>query len=145
MTRTTLTAPILMLLAASLWADPAHGQDRALRAAEVRLVSVVDSMISTLPELEAHHRNVVSIADSMGVLYRTLSKEIAKLAESDTSQGARGLARSVQSLQEMNMSFNLQYLMLQQKMQEENRKFTLLSNVMKTKHDTAKNSIQNIR
>ncbi len=48
-------------------------------------------------------------------------------------------------MQEMNQSFNLQYLQLQQKMQDENRQFTMLSNVMKTKHDTAKNSISNIR
>jgi hypothetical protein len=44
-----------------------------------------------------------------------------------------------------NMSFNMQYLMLQQHMQDENRRFTLLSNIMKTKHDTAENSISNVR
>ena len=38
-----------------------------------------------------------------------------------------------------------QYLALQEKMQNENRQFTTLSNVMKTKHDTAKNSISNVR
>lgn len=46
---------------------------------------------------------------------------------------------------EMNQSFNLQYLGLQQQMQDENRRFTLVSNIMKNKHDTAKNSINNIR
>ncbi len=45
----------------------------------------------------------------------------------------------------MNQSFNLQYLQLQQQMQNENRQFTLVSNIMKTKHDTTKNSIGNIR
>jgi len=45
----------------------------------------------------------------------------------------------------MQASFNMQYLMLQQKMQSENRQFTTLSNVMKTKHDTAKNAINNVR
>jgi hypothetical protein len=48
-------------------------------------------------------------------------------------------------LPEMNQSFNLQYLGLQQQMQDESRRFTLLSNVMKTKHDTAEGSIQNVR
>lgn len=48
-------------------------------------------------------------------------------------------------MQELNMSFNLQYLQLQEKMQAENRQFTVLSNVMKTKHDTAKSAIGNIR
>ena len=48
-------------------------------------------------------------------------------------------------MQEMNQQFNLQYLNLQQDMQQENRKFTAISNVMKTKHDTAKSMIQNVR
>ena len=42
------------------------------------------------------------------------------------------------------MSFNLQYLQLQNSMQNENRQFTMVSNIMKTKHDTAKNTISNV-
>jgi hypothetical protein len=52
---------------------------------------------------------------------------------------------ATKELQEMNQSFNMQYLQLQEDMQNENRKFTMLSNVMKTKHDTAKNAINNVR
>jgi hypothetical protein len=48
-------------------------------------------------------------------------------------------------LMEMNQSFNMQYLMLQQKMQDESRRYTMISNVIKTKHDTAKNAISNVR
>lgn len=48
-------------------------------------------------------------------------------------------------IQEMSMSFNLQYLMLPNKISYENQQFTLLSNIMKNKHDTAKNAINNIR
>jgi hypothetical protein len=48
-------------------------------------------------------------------------------------------------LQEMQMSFNLQYLQLQNQMQNENRQFTMLSNIMKTRHDTVRNSISNVR
>ena len=43
------------------------------------------------------------------------------------------------------MSFNLQYLQLQTSMQRENRSYTSVSNIMKTRHDTVKNSIGNIR
>lgn len=42
-------------------------------------------------------------------------------------------------------AFNLQYLQIQQKIQHENRQFTMISNIMKNKHDTAKNAINNIR
>ncbi|MEL6544240.1 MAG: hypothetical protein AAFQ82_06415 [Myxococcota bacterium] len=55
------------------------------------------------------------------------------------------LMQETRQMQELNQSFNLQYLSLQQNMQSENRQFTTLSNIMKTKHDTAKNAINNVR
>jgi len=55
------------------------------------------------------------------------------------------LMDQTKAMQEMQMSFNLQYLTLQNKMQGENRQFSTISNVMKTKHDTAKNAINNVR
>jgi hypothetical protein len=44
-----------------------------------------------------------------------------------------------------HMSYNLQYLQLQNQMQNENRQYTAVSNILKTRHDTAKNTINNIR
>jgi hypothetical protein len=55
------------------------------------------------------------------------------------------LLDQTKGMQEMMQSFNLQYLQLQEKMQQENRSFSTVSNVMKTKHDTAKSSISNVR
>ena len=55
------------------------------------------------------------------------------------------MLNQTKDMQEMMASFNLQYLQLQEKMQAENRSFTTVSNVMKTKHDTAKSSISNVR
>ena len=144
MTGTRFTAGILTLFTI-LAADPARCQERAVRPVEIGLVSVVDSMLSTLPEMEARHERVVAAADSMAALYRALSLQVANAAETAAGQEAETLVRALHELQETNMSFNLRYLQLQQRMQEENRRFTLLSNIMKTKHDTAKNSIRNIR
>lgn len=59
--------------------------------------------------------------------------------------GSQGMLDQMQKYQEMNQSFNMQYLQLQQNMQNESRKFSVISNIMKTKHDTAKNSISNLR
>jgi hypothetical protein len=56
-----------------------------------------------------------------------------------------GLLAATQQMQATQMSFNLQYLQLQSQMQNENRSYTAVSNIMKTKHDTVKNSISNIR
>lgn len=58
---------------------------------------------------------------------------------------AAALLEANRRMQETQMSFNLQYLQLQSQMQHENRSYTAISNIMKTKHDTVKNSISNIR
>lgn len=59
--------------------------------------------------------------------------------------GQDQLLNATKQMQETQMSFNLQYLQLQSQMQNENRQYTAISNIMKTKHDTVKNSISNIR
>jgi cytochrome c-type biogenesis protein CcmH/NrfG len=42
-------------------------------------------------------------------------------------------------------SFNEQYIKLQSQMQAEHRAYSAVTNIMKTKHDTVKNSISNVR
>lgn len=54
----------------------------------------------------------------------------------------RGPASTTKTMQQ---SFNQQYMALQNQMQRESRQFTTISNIMKTKHDTAKNAIANVR
>jgi hypothetical protein len=41
--------------------------------------------------------------------------------------------------------YNLQYLMLQDNMQKENRQYSTVSSVNKTANDTAKNAVNNVR
>lgn len=62
-----------------------------------------------------------------------------------TSGGDGNMFAQMRAYQAESMSMNVQYLKLQNDMQQENRQFTTLSNVMKTKHDTAKNAINNVR
>ncbi|HSI04167.1 MAG: hypothetical protein ACAI38_10525 [Myxococcota bacterium] len=75
--------------------------------------------------------------------YATGNTALDGLAASGDSSAI--LLQETKRMQELNQSFNLQYLGLQQNMQADNRQFTTLSNIMKTKHDTAKNSINNVR
>ena len=70
------------------------------------------------------------------------AKELSSFA--DTWEEKINNATSA-NITNMTNSFNYQYLALQQEMQHENRQFTLVSNIMKNKHDTAKNAINNIR
>ncbi len=102
-------------------------------------------------KLEKSHENYVKAVKELDGLYVKLlqkAREVSRLAVE--AQKARGQAldklfKATEEMQEMSQSFNLQYLSLQQNMQQENRQFTLVSNIMKTKHDTAKNAINNIR
>ncbi len=52
---------------------------------------------------------------------------------------------ATKEMHEMNQSLSLQYLQIQQRLENQNRQFSIMSNIMKTKHDTAKNAIQNVR
>jgi len=55
------------------------------------------------------------------------------------------LMSQVQALQQQSRDMNLEMLALQEQTQQENRRFTTLSNVLKARHDTAKAAITNIR
>ncbi len=102
-------------------------------------------------KLEKSHENYVATAKELDGHYIKLlqkAREVSRLA--DEAQRARGQAldklfKAAEEMQEMSQSFNLQYLALQQTMQQENRQFALISNIMKTKHDTAKSAINNVR
>jgi hypothetical protein len=63
----------------------------------------------------------------------------------ETAAVDRMVENAMDSMQNQSQSFNLQYLQLQNNISQENRQFTMVSNIMKVKHDTAKNSINNIR
>jgi len=52
---------------------------------------------------------------------------------------------SMVRLQESGHLMSMQYLELQEQMQQENRQFSTLSNIMKTRHESAKTAIGNIR
>jgi hypothetical protein len=55
------------------------------------------------------------------------------------------IVEATRRLQESNQLFSMQYLELQEKMQQENRQYSTLSNVLKTRHESAKTAISNIR
>ncbi|MGA9159896.1 MAG: hypothetical protein WB297_03380 [Actinomycetota bacterium] len=55
------------------------------------------------------------------------------------------LMRMMLEMQATQTSFSLQYLELQEGMQRQARQVTAISNIMKTKHDSVKNTITNIR
>jgi septal ring factor EnvC (AmiA/AmiB activator) len=102
-------------------------------------------------KLDKSHQAYVDAAHGLDDLYVKLQqkvREVARLASeaemADASRRQR-LLEALRGMAEMSESFNIQYLDLQKQMQDENRRYTLVSNIMKTKHDTAKAAINNIR
>jgi hypothetical protein len=91
--------------------------------------------------LAQYNKKLLKIGKEMEQLARKWEIKLKPFLRSS----AGDLLKAQQQLQEMNQSFNMQYLQIQQQMQDESRRFTLMSTIMKTKHDTAKNSISNIR
>jgi thiamine pyrophosphate-dependent acetolactate synthase large subunit-like protein len=99
---------------------------------------------------KSHGAYVKSAGDIDRLVAKLLQKvrEVSRLA-AEAGQPGSGpsdkLRRAIEEMTEASQGFNLQYLDLQKQMQDENRRYTLISNVMKTKHDTARNAINNIR
>jgi hypothetical protein len=132
-----------------------HERTRARLPAADR--AVLDDMCRRLAEslhrpANLPHDAAVAIARAMPGLS---AGEVAALADyasgdrgvigSPATMGQSAVMQATQQMQTTQMSFNLQYLQLQSQMQNENRSYTAVSNIMKTKHDTVKNSISNIR
>jgi phage-related baseplate assembly protein len=119
------------------------------------LAATLSGLRDDLAALEKSHQAEAEAVERLLALSSALSVKVAEVAKvADSARRARSDAatdrlfaavKEMQEMQEMQMSFNLQYLMLQNKISHENRQFSMVSKIMKSKHDTAKNSINNIR
>lgn len=58
--------------------------------------------------------------------------------------GADGVEQ-MRAMQAEGAAMQLQYMSLQQSVQDDNRRFSTMSNVMRANHDTLKSAIQNVR
>ena len=65
--------------------------------------------------------------------------------QSQTQPDNRQYEAATKPIDSTQLHQTLQELQLQSQMQSDNEKYTAVSNIMKTKHDTVKNSISNIR
>lgn len=110
----------------------------------------LDGMSADLGRMIQAQRKVMEAGVSIAGLFKKLHLDSKSLCDLVLKTGTEGrsesqLSKAARQLQETRMSCNMQYLQLQAQMQNENRSFTMISNIMKTKHDTVKNSISNIR
>ncbi len=132
---------------------PGESQKKVSRAtgldpAAVKAINEVGGDLETLAE---SHRSLMKAVGELEALYTELSRKAAELsrlaADAGKTKGepAKRLFEATRQMQETQTSFNLQYLTLQNRIAHENRQFSMVSNIMKTKHDTAKNAVNNVR
>jgi len=145
MSRTIAT--LLILLSGTPAISQQGRQAPAATAARTEAVRAIEESSARLSELAAVHARIVQTNAEMSKVYSALSGKISEAGKmaGESGRSREQLLQALKQLDRMNQSFNMQYLGLQQKMQDESRRFTLLSNIMKTKHDSAKNSISNVR
>ena len=131
--------------------DQRQGQAARASGLDPAIVKAVNETGPDLEKLAESHRSLMKAVGELEGLYAQLSRkaeEVSRLAagaQKTKGDAAGRLFKAAREMQEMQQSFNLQFLALQEAMQKENRQFTMVSNVMKTKHDTAKNAINNVR
>jgi hypothetical protein len=106
-------------------------------------------LAGTIQEANQAHQAMDRCVTNLERLLRDLSMAMNRHHSRVTAllaqASARPESRTIAELQRVQADFNVQYLQLQSQMQNENRSYTAISNIMKTKHDTAKNSISNVR
>ena len=133
----------LLIAAALAQGSPQPSQAMANIAVARAAVDEMRRLARTPEEKALAERDFVLVERAARLVIRRDSSRAA--AEAAKGMSSDQLLNATKQMQETQMSFNLQYLQLQSQMQHENRSYTAISNIMKTKHDTVKNSISNIR
>ena len=62
-----------------------------------------------------------------------------------SSSSSQDLLTATQQMQEEQMSFDLQYLQLQENMQSDARQYTCLLNITKTRYDAVRGIVANVK
>src|SRR6516162_5987855 len=106
--------------------------------------ALIAEAIQTLDEADADLLKLIEIEQRLVAFTAQVGTLLAEFGASFAECQVK-LLEAIRQMQETQMSFNLQYLQLQSQMQNENRQYTAVSNILKTKHETVKNSISNIR
>jgi hypothetical protein len=131
--------------------DPNRGQSLRTAGLSAETLMAINTVGDDLDKLNESQEKLVKAAGEIESLYLQLSrkvKEVSRLAldaGKSRSLETQTLFLAIQEMREMEIGFNLQYNMLQNEISRENQQYRMVSNIMKNKHDTAKNSINIIR
>jgi hypothetical protein len=146
-----LILPVILFVSCSLQAQVSRTPTKAEAIAFTKSEPTYLEVQKELQQLEAKKKELLALMAAFDKQQKAVAGKIATLEKqydaigTTSPSGQDQLLNATKQMQETQMSFNLQYLQLQRQMQHENRSYTAISNIMKTKHDTVKNSISNVR
>lgn len=113
------------------------------------IAQAVKRVSQELQEAASSHAGLDKCVGNLGSLMQQMeaaaSKHQTTMASLLKQAAAKPDARLLAKVQEQQTAFNAQLMKLQMQMQREAQVMTSVSNVMKARHDTIKNSISNIR
>lgn len=95
--------------------------------------------------LQKARNHVVQLGRLAPTVFSGGTTGFVAIAQAASGMQAQALNTDVSQLQNSQMDANMQYLKLQMEVQAENRWFSTLSNVIKSRHDTARAAINNLR
>ncbi len=108
-----------------------------------RLLRTIEEAADARTGMDASMTTIDALLERLTTAVSTYDTRIIALLEQARSTPVN--SKIIARIQNLHLAFNTQYLQLQMHMQRENRTYTSVSNVLKTRHDTVKNSISNIR
>jgi len=139
-----LLALLAALPVAAAAQQPVGAKPRAMPPAAATLRPTLDSLGTDLAALQASHARAMQHLHRQGIIHRDLAARVASLPDPPAGTDP-ALADAVRALKRDAVQWNMQILGLQERVREEAQRFQTISNVMKARHDTAKNSIGNVR
>ncbi len=134
--------------AARTTAPPARPFQQVMKASADAIVNGAEAAVTRLPGGAVLAAAMRPSPDFGG----TASSPIGPSSSLETSgvpgadvRGVGGQPPSIERVLDQNADQNLYFLGLQERISQENRAFTAVSNVLKARHETVKNAIGNIR
>lgn len=134
--------------AARTTAPPARPFQQVMRASADAIVNGAEAAVARLPGgavLAAAMRPSPDFAGTASSPVGPSSSIDASAAPGVGVAAAGGQPPSIERVLDQNADQNLYFLGLQERISQENRAFTAVSNVLKARHETVKNAIGNIR
>ncbi len=157
MIRAASTAICLTVFAATVQAQEVERQQVRAVDYKARATVAIDSMAADLAALDASNARIVATAEGLGSICAQMKeglKGIASIADrlrrtsqepSPATAVQNDLIRAIDEMHAQMSQLEGQFLALQNSMQQESRKYQTLSNALKARHDTAMNSIRNMK